>query len=146
MPASGTSGKQEQTASDPATRSEGGQGSILVIEDDAQVRDFIRVALERAGFQVTEADNGTQGIGMYRQAPQDLIITDMLLPVTSGLRVIQELISDFPSVKVIAITGENLGPDYLSLANQYGAIHTLKKPFGPDELVHAVRNALSGEK
>ena len=146
MPASGISGKQEQTASDPTTRSEGGRCSILVIEDDAQVRDFIRVALERAGFQVTEADNGTQGIGMYRQTPQDLIITDMLLPVTSGLRVIQELISDFPSVKVIAITGENLGPDYLSLANQYGAIHTLKKPFGPDELVQAVRKVLGGEK
>lgn len=146
MPVSGLSGKRKQTTSDPDTGSEGGRGSILVIEDDAQVRDFIRVTLGRAGFQVAEADNGTQGIGMYRQAPQDLIITDMLLPVTSGLRVIQELILDFPRVKVIAITGESLGPDYLSLANQFGAIHTLKKPFGPDELVQAVRDALDGEK
>ena len=146
MSASRHSGKQSRSSASQDLPIENQRGSILVIEDDQQVRDFIRVALEGAGFQVAEADNGTQGIGMYRHAPKDLVITDMLLPVTSGLRVIQELTSDFPDVKLIAITGQNLGPDYLGLANQYGALQTLKKPFGPDELIQAVKSALAGTK
>lgn len=130
-------------SSSPRIRTKAQKGSVLVIEDDSQVRDFIRISLQAAGFQVTDADNGAEGIGLYRQAPQDLVITDMLLPVTSGLRVIQELTAEFPGVKVIAITGESVGPDYLSLANQYGATRTLKKPFGPRELVRLVENALN---
>lgn len=133
---------QKWPSSSPRILTKAQRGSILVIEDDVQVRDFIRVSLQAAGFQVADAADGAEGIRMYQQAPQDLVIIDMLLPVTSGLRVIQELTAEFPKVKVIAITGENLGPDYLSLANRYGAIETLKKPFGPRELARVVNKAL----
>lgn len=136
---------QSQNSSNPNLQAHDSAVRILVIDDDHQVRGVIRRVLEQAGFMVVEANEGAQGLDQYRRSPTDIVITDMLLPVASGLRFIQELFSEFPTARVIAITGESGGPDYLELAKLYGARHTIKKPFGPDELLNVVRDILKDE-
>lgn len=139
-------GQQDSsTPSNPNLQAQDPAARVLVIDDDHQVRGVIRRVLEQAGFRVVEANEGAQGLDQYRRSPTDIVITDMLLPVASGLRFIQELFSEFPTAKVIAITGESGGPDYLQLATLYGARHTIKKPFGPNDLLNAVRDILRDE-
>jgi len=113
---------------------------ILIMDDDAQIREMLRQLLERAGYEVAEAPDGRQGIRLYRQAPADLVITDIIMPEKEGLETIRELLRDFPDVKILAISGGGrvLADEYLRLAKQFGAERTLAKPFDQKELLEAV--------
>ena len=62
--------------------------TILIIDDEEAVRALLRFALEAAGYEVTEAANGRQGLERYRQRPTDLVITDMLMPELNGLEML----------------------------------------------------------
>jgi CheY-like chemotaxis protein len=79
---------------------------ILVVDDDEIVRLLLRTVLERRGHSVIEAENGDEGLRCYRSAPADLVITDIQMPGMDGLQMIKELRSAFPTVKIIAISGE----------------------------------------
>lgn len=119
--------------------------SILVIDDDAQVRRFIRKVLEAEGCEVREAGNGTEGIKAYRQRPADLVLCDIFMPEKEGLQTIRELHDEFARVKVVAMSGGNdcLGRvDFLPLAQRYGAVAALHKPLAPKTLVEVVKGVL----
>ena len=118
---------------------------ILIIEDDDQFRAMLRETLERAGYEIVEAPNGKEGIKIYREEPADLIITDMLMPVMPGSRVISELRDDFPNVKIIAISGGgNIyeSDSYLSFAKELGAQRIFEKPLQRKKLLKAVKEIL----
>ena len=119
--------------------------SVLVIDDQAEVRQAVRIPLEMAGFDVVEACNGKQGLEQYRSSPADLVIADLLMPDTGGLEVILELTSEFPTVKVLAITGGVGGCDFLELAHLFGACRLLRKPFTSEELLQAVWELVEAE-
>ncbi|MEK7350245.1 MAG: response regulator, partial [Nitrospirota bacterium] len=76
--------------------------SILVVDDDDQIRRLIRDTLEEAGYRVTEARNGREAIPQYRLDHADLVIMDILMPGQDGLVTIATLRQDFPDLKVIA--------------------------------------------
>ena len=78
---------------------------ILVLEDDAKLSEVLRETLEAAGHEVTEAPDGDVGLKQFKLAPADLVIADIFMPEKDGLEVIRELKSDFPDVKIIAISG-----------------------------------------
>ena len=113
---------------------------ILIIDDEEVVRMAIRKMLELAGYEVVEAPDGEQGVQLYRQAPADLVITDIQMPRKNGLEVIQELRHDFPKVKIITITGQE--SEALSIANQLDVRHIFTKPFRMHELLKAVEELL----
>ena len=118
---------------------------ILVIDDDVQMRRMLRQLLERAEYEVIEAADGDTGIELHRHEPMDLIITDLIMPKKDGMETIIELKRDFPDVKIIAISGGSraMDPkDYLHYATQHGVVHTLTKPFDPQEMLDAVQIAL----
>jgi len=118
---------------------------ILIIEDNDQFREMLREMLEQSGYEVVEAFNGEEGIRIYREEPVDLIITDMLMPVMPGSRVISTLRDDFPDLKIIAISGGGslYGSDnYLNFAKELGAQRILEKPFQRKELLRAVEEIL----
>jgi CheY-like chemotaxis protein len=117
---------------------------ILVIDDDDQVRAVIRLALERAGYDVEEACDGEAAIKRYRADPADLIITDIVMPGKEGLETIMELRKDFPDVKIIAISGGGrLNPQsYLDLARKLGAFRSFSKPVARRDLLEAVSELL----
>ncbi len=126
----------------PSTRPVGivGQSpSILIIDDDQRVRGFLRQALEGAGFMVAEAGTGSEGLNLYRRAPTDLLIVDLLLPDIDGLDVMVELTWDSPDLKILAIAGGSGRFNNLDLAREFGACQILKKPFSMHQLLRTVR-------
>ncbi len=62
--------------------------SILIVDDDPSMRGFLRSLLEADGHQIREAGNGHLGLLLYREAPTDLVITDLLMPERDGMELI----------------------------------------------------------
>jgi two-component system response regulator (stage 0 sporulation protein F) len=116
--------------------------TILIIDDEESVRALLRYALEAAGYEVTEAANGRQGLELYRLRPTDLVIVDMLMPVMSGLDMLLDLTREFLHAKVIAISGAGGEQNVLDVAKLLGARQTLQKPFSMPQLLQAVRYEL----
>ncbi len=115
--------------------------SILVIDDQEQVRTFLRFALERNGHTILEAKDGREGLETYRATPTDLVIMDIIMPDTDGLEATYVLTRDFPGAKIIAITGQQGNRNFLDVAKLFGAHGTLEKPFTVDQLLEAVTEA-----
>ena len=118
---------------------------VLVIDDDEQVRALLNEILDRAGFQVLEATNGSEGLKLYRRQPADLVITDLIMPEKEGVETIMELRRQFPDARIIAISGgeRNAGRDYLPIAAKLGARRTVAKHFSRQEILDAVRETLA---
>src|SRR5690606_36148924 len=83
--------------------------SILIIDDDGSIRRVLRTSLERAGHTVEEAKNGAIGMALYREAPVDLVITDLFMPDQDGIETIQQLRDEFPDATILAISGGAVG-------------------------------------
>jgi two-component system, cell cycle sensor histidine kinase and response regulator CckA len=115
--------------------------TVLVVDDDDQVRGFCRSLLTKNGLTVLEADNGLEALltSIQHQGAIDLLITDVVMPGISGLelgRVFKEL---WPSVNVLYISASPRD----TLGDRLPAeCSCLAKPFAPDELVDAVAYAL----
>lgn len=118
---------------------------LILVEDDPQVRGMLSETLQQEGYEVAEASNGREAITLYRQAPADLVITDIIMPEQDGVETIHALRREFPDVKVIAISGgsANIRGDYLlGTANALGAIKTFNKPVDMNELLETVKSVL----
>ncbi|HTQ52249.1 MAG TPA: response regulator [Candidatus Acidoferrales bacterium] len=113
---------------------------ILLIEDDSNLRRMLYYDLIEAGYTVSEAIHGADGLRQLHAHPADLVITDMLMPEMDGVETVQQLRRSFPGLKIIAISGGGLAsPDhYLKIAQKLGADKTLKKPFTFPELLDAI--------
>jgi len=120
---------------------------ILIIEDDNSFRNVLVQMLEKAGFEVFQAENGNQAIKHCESENPDLVLTDIIMPDKEGLETIQELLSICPALKIIAMSGGGrFGPNsYLPLAQKLGAKKTLQKPFMREELLNAITEVLSEE-
>jgi two-component system, chemotaxis family, chemotaxis protein CheY len=112
---------------------------ILVVDDDNAIRLLLRSMLERRGHSVVEAENGAEGLQYYRAAPADLVITDIQMPVMDGLQLIKALRDDFPTAKIIAISGEKGGLAAAQLLSQ----GTFEKPLYMQEFLDAVQKFAS---
>jgi len=119
---------------------------ILIIDDEEQIRTFMRKILQMSGHEVFEAANGKIGMQLYQANPTDLIITDLIMPEKEGIETIMEIKSSNPHAKIIAISGggQVLAEDYLCLAKGLGAVSTLTKPFSKTEMMLVVEKALGG--
>ena len=113
---------------------------ILVIDDDEVVRSTIRKMLQMAGYEIEEAFDGEEGVKLYNQDPTDVVITDIMMPEKSGFETIQEIRSNFPDAKIIAITGGGL--HLLPVAHDLGALRIFEKPFHIKELLETVKELL----
>jgi two-component system response regulator (stage 0 sporulation protein F) len=116
--------------------------TILIIDDDDLIRVLLRSALEVAGYEVTEAANGRQGLELYRHRPMDLVITDIIMPEMNGLDMLLELTREFLHAKVIAISGAGEEKNALDVAKLLGARQSFQKPFSLPHLLGAVRYEL----
>jgi CheY-like chemotaxis protein len=117
---------------------------ILVVDDEEAIRLVLREALEHAGYEVVEAEDGVAGIEQYHLWRVDLVILDILMPRKDGLETIKELRQVDPAVKIIAISGGVRGSnvDNLALAQALGARRTLAKPFRLHEMLEIVAAVL----
>jgi DNA-binding response OmpR family regulator len=117
---------------------------ILVVDDEIAIREMLKQYLERAEYDVLVAQNGKEALKLNRGTPVDLIITDIVMPEKEGLETIVEFRRQFPSVKIIAISGGGqIGANkYLDIAKALGAQKTFAKPFELRELLEEVRKLL----
>jgi DNA-binding response OmpR family regulator len=118
---------------------------ILIIDDDHALRAVMRRILQREGHTVRDAEDGERGLREVNANLPDIVITDLIMPEKEGIETIQALRSDFPELKILAISGagssEEGGP--LMDAELLGADSSLPKPFTPAELVGAVSALLA---
>ena len=119
---------------------------ILIIDDDIQFRKMLRQVLERAGYEVSEAEDGNEGTRVYETEPIDLVITDLIMPKKEGIETISELKKKYPYIKIIAISGGGrVGPEsYLTFAEKLGALYTFSKPLDRDKVLEAVHELMDG--
>src|SRR6185295_6801254 len=105
--------------------------SILLVDDDEQLRTMLSLVLRRAGYEVRVAIDGIEASNFYRSHPTDLIITDLMMPGKEGLEIIMELRKDYPGARIIAMSGGGrIGTmNYLKVARALGAQEVLEKPF-----------------
>ena len=113
---------------------------VLVIDDNADIREMLLVKLQIAGFQARAAADGEHALEQLAAEPAEIIITDLFMPEKDGVETITEIRARYPDASIIAMSGwQSLhGPDYLTVAREIGAVATLRKPFDPDEMVRIV--------
>ena len=116
---------------------------ILVVDDEAEVRGFIREVLSKAGYQIVDAGNSRQAKAALSSQHVDLMILDLVMPEQEGIEIIGELRRTHPKLKIIAISGA-LGGQLLNAAARSGAWATLAKPVRPDVLLTKVLSSLQG--
>lgn len=118
---------------------------VLIVEDDADFREFMATGLRRSGHTVMVASSGRavteDELGSPPDIPFDVIVTDILMPEVDGIEVIRAAKATRPTCRIVAISGGGglNGPDvYLSLANVFGVDATLAKPFNITDLCAAI--------
>lgn len=118
---------------------------ILVIDDEPTALDVIRKILLHAGYEVLVAENGQEGVELFRQEHCDLVVTDMVMPVKDGLQTILDLRVDAPELPIVAISGGgNISKErYLAVAGYLDRVVTVGKPFTVDTLTNAVEQLLN---
>jgi len=114
--------------------------TILIIEDEVELAQILRDYLEKAGFRVQTAANGTTAVSIFRHAPADLVILDLNLPGMDGLDVAREL-RRTSSVPIIMATARVEESDRL-VGLELGADDYVIKPYSPREVVARVRAVL----
>lgn len=117
--------------------------SILIVDDQDMVRRTLRNALEAEGLEVREAGDGDEALRLYRMAPADVVVTDIVMPNKEGIETIFELRRASTRVKIIAMSGRDTA-DFLDMARKLGADHVLRKPFEMRILVGLVKDCLRG--
>lgn len=123
----------------------GNAKKILIVDDDFEIIDSIRYALEGQGYQVVIARDGNQGLALAERENPDLMILDMMMPKRSGFLVLEKLrrLRDTP-LPVIMITG-NEGSRHKAYAELLGVNDYIRKPFAMERLLGAVESLLKAE-
>lgn len=112
-------------------------GEIAIIEDDAQIRKFLRISLEAHGYQVTESRDGPTGIRMIADSPPDLLILDLGLPTMDGREVIRQL-REWSDLPILVLSVRDAEAEKVGALDD-GADDYVTKPAGISELLARVR-------
>lgn len=128
-----------------ATGKKADMQSILVIDDDKLMCMALARILVSAGYTVTQAFDGDEGLQLYRTYGFDLVITDLIMPDKEGIQIIRELRKENSSIRIIAMSAGGRGgaTDYLKWARLMGAKQCLSKPIKREDLLNAVSTVLA---
>src|SRR5271168_4546858 len=118
--------------------------TVLIVDDDFELVEGLRMVLERQGFRVLRASNGQEGkAAIYNQRP-DLVILDMMMPRKGGYPVLEHFKGKADAPPIIMITA-NEGMRHKAYAEYLGVIDYIRKPFAMERLMEAVAKGLAGE-
>jgi DNA-binding response OmpR family regulator len=116
--------------------------TILIVDDDRELVEGVRMMLERQGFRVLQAHDGHQAKAMvYNQRP-DLMILDMMMPRMGGYPVLEHF-KDKPDAPPIIMVTANEGSRHKAYAEYLGVIDYIRKPFAMERLMEAVNKAFA---
>src|ERR1039458_5841998 len=115
---------------------------ILIVDDDREIVESMRIALDASGFEVLVARDGNQGLAMAERVDPDLVILDMMMPKRSGFLVLEKLrrTRSVP-VRIIMVTA-NEGSRHKAYAEMLGVDDYIRKPFAMDRLLDSVGRLL----
>lgn len=131
---------------DEKTKADNGQNPkkrILLVDDDREIVESMRIALESAGYEILVARDGNQGLVMIERDDPDLLILDMMMPRRSGFLVLEKVRRTRPvPLRVIMITA-NEGNRHKAYAEMLGVDDYIRKPFAMDRLLESVDRLLA---
>ncbi|MGE4297698.1 MAG: response regulator transcription factor [Desulfovibrionaceae bacterium] len=119
---------------------------ILIIDDDKNMRAFLRLHLSHAGYDVSEAEDGEAGLHMLGVRRAELVIVDIFMPHKDGLETILELRAQGAGCKIVAVSAGtaaiNTGLNFLNHAKEFGADAILAKPLAKETLLPTVASLI----
>lgn len=118
-------------------------GTVLLVEDEAPVREFVRRTLEHAGYKVLEAQNPNEALQTLEliAGRVDLVLTDVVMPGMSGRMMAERLMSRYPSMRILFMSGNAEIVGLLHRARDVRGV-MLSKPFSPSALIERVSEAI----
>ncbi len=116
--------------------------SVLIVDDERSMRDFLKIFLEKAGHRVAIAENGQKALAILDSQQVDVIVSDIRMPGMTGIELLETVKRDFPDLPVIMITAF-ASPDDAVLAMKNGAFDYITKPFNVDEIKSVIESASS---
>lgn len=119
--------------------------TVLLVDDEQSMREFLRILLEKEGFQTVTADNGENALKALQQESFDLLISDIRMPGMSGLELLgkaREMGINLPAIFITAFAS----PEDAVLAMKHGAYDYITKPFKIDEIKTIIRSAIAGNR
>jgi DNA-binding response OmpR family regulator len=119
--------------------------SILLIDDEPQMRTLLQRVLTKAGYDVVTACDGYEGVKRFQEYPTTLVITDLLMPRQSGFETIRILRALAPTLKILVVSGwSDLAPGVgLNTLHGCGADQVLQKPVSLHDLLAVVQGLLA---
>lgn len=134
---------KKETAADPAAEQTKATKRILLVDDDGEIIEAMRFALESRGYTILVARDGNQGLAMAEREDPDLVILDMMMPKRSGFLVLERLRRTQPkTMKIIMITA-NEGSRHKAYAEMLEVDDYIRKPFPMDRLLASVEKLFS---
>jgi CheY-like chemotaxis protein len=121
--------------------------SILVVDDDADIRALIEAVLETDGHEITLAADGKEALNKLKRRPYDLVLLDIMMPTMSGYEVLEQIraMPSRASTPVVVVTAKH-DPTGVMREVQGGALDHIAKPFLPEELEEVVARALDANQ
>jgi DNA-binding response OmpR family regulator len=116
--------------------------TILIVDDDYELSEGLRIVLEKQGYRVIQARDGQQGKQMVYQHHPDLLILDMMMPRMGGYPVLEHFKGKADAPPIIMITA-NEGSRHKAYAEYLGVIDYIRKPFAMERLLDAVHRGLN---
>lgn len=132
----------EGQTQDDGTQDVNKQAKILIVEDEAGIRDLLEELLFMEGYRITAVDNGSDGVSRFTEEGHDLVFTDLRMPGMSGWEVAKAIKSQNSRTPVVMVTGwdtETLGSEL----NDTGVDRVLQKPFDMDAVLSLVSELLN---
>ena len=121
---------------------------ILVVDDDATIRDCIKLVLETVGIETIPAENGERALEVFSRSGFDGAIIDLMMPGMSGLETVCALREKSPELPIVVVSGSLTRgvamPELLRMATELKGVTSLAKPFKVSELLQAVRERFDG--
>jgi CheY-like chemotaxis protein len=119
---------------------------IILVDDNADHRLALKMALELAGYRVREAAHGAEALSLQRERAASFLVTDIFMPEADGFETIAAFRREFPQTRIIAVSGggQRAKRDYLEAATLMGVDAAFHKPFEIERLLDALR--LLGER
>lgn len=124
------------------------KGTVLLIDDDDNMHQFIKLALTKADYELISAYDGTQGLEIVDKYKPDVILLDYMMPGMNGYEVYEKIVNhqSFPSIPIIMLTAIDENSEKKDELFQKGLSAYLNKPFGHKELINIIENILATNK
>ncbi|MGH7470047.1 MAG: sigma-54-dependent transcriptional regulator [Longimicrobiales bacterium] len=117
-------------------------GAVLVVDDEANIRRMLAGLLQAAGYRVTGAPDGRNGLTELENEEADVVLLDLLLPGDDGITILGRMVERHPDVPVVMMSGRATLGDAVQ-ATKLGAFHFIEKPLSPDAVLLTINSALA---